>query len=143
MALGGAILVLLWRLAGTSDYLGLGVPTIQRAFVDPALPVSAFAAKLVFTAVTLGSGFLGGEVTPLFFVGATLGNVLARALSIPLSLGAGVGLAALFGAAAHAPLALSVMAVELLGPSILVHVLLVTAIAHLLSRRVSLYVAQR
>ncbi|MGZ3460904.1 MAG: chloride channel protein, partial [Archangium sp.] len=76
MALGGAAVVALWKLVGTSDYLGLGVPTIERSFVDPTLPPSAFALKLLFTAITLGSGFLGGEVTPLFFVGAALGNLL-------------------------------------------------------------------
>jgi H+/Cl- antiporter ClcA len=143
MALGGVVVVLLWRLAGTSDYLGLGVPTIQRAFVDPALPVSAFAAKLLFTAVTLGSGFLGGEVTPLFFVGATLGTVLARLLGLPLELGAGVGLAAVFGAAANTPVALSIMAVELLGGHAMPHVLIVAVIAFLLSGHRGIYPAQR
>ncbi|HTU60664.1 MAG TPA: chloride channel protein, partial [Polyangiales bacterium] len=68
MLLGGATIVLLWRAFGSSDFLGLGVPQILRAFSDPALPDYAFAAKLLFTAVTLGAGFLGGEVTPLFFV---------------------------------------------------------------------------
>ena len=76
MFLGGAAIVAMWRLVGSSDYLGLGVPTILRAFHDPRLPAYAFAAKIAFTAVTLGCGFLGGEVTPLFFIGATLGNVL-------------------------------------------------------------------
>src|SRR5213079_2316083 len=97
-------------------------PTIVRAFHDPALPVYAFAAKLLFTAVTLGCGFLGGEVTPLFFVGAALGSLLARLLGLPLEIGAGVGLAAVFGAAANTPLALSIMAVELLGSAIFPHV---------------------
>ena len=70
-----------WRAAqllGTNDYLGLGVPTILRAFEDPTLPWYGFAAKLVLTAITLGAGFMGGEVTPLFFIGATLGNPLAQ-----------------------------------------------------------------
>jgi H+/Cl- antiporter ClcA len=103
MFLGGVVVVLLWKLVGTSDYLGLGVPTIVRAFEDPSLPVYAFALKLLFTAVTLGAGFLGGEVTPLFFVGAALGSVLARLLGIPIELGAGVGLAAVFrGGVQHA-----------------------------------------
>jgi len=99
MFVGGLLVVLLWRVVGTGDYLGLGVPMIVRSFSDAALSPYAFAWKLVFTAVTLGAGFLGGEVTPLFFVGAALGNVLARALGLPLSMGAGVGLAAVFAAA--------------------------------------------
>ncbi len=144
MALGGVALVGMWKAIGTSAYLGLGIPTILRAFSDPGLPVYAFAAKLVFTSVTLASGFLGGEVTPLFFVGATLGNVLARVLGLPLALGAGVGMAALFGAAANTPVALSIMAVELLGAPILPHVVIVSVVAYLLlSGHRGIYPSQR
>lgn len=143
MFAGGLVVVALWRLVGTSDYLGLGVPTILRAFSDANLPVSAFALKILFTAVTLGAGFLGGEVTPLFFVGAALGNVLARALGLPLPMGAGVGLAAVFGAAAKTPLALSVMAVELLGGSLFPHVAIVCVLCYLMTGRRGIYSAQR
>lgn len=143
MFLGGLGVVALWKLVGTSDYLGLGMPTIERAFTDPQLPPEAFALKLVFTAVTLGTGFLGGEVTPLFFVGATVGNVLARVLGIPIELGAAVGLAALFAAAANTPLALCIMAVELFGAAVLPHVLIVCVVAYLLSGQTSIYPAQR
>ena len=143
MFLGGLVVVGLWKLVGTSDYLGLGVPMILRSFSDPSLPVQAFALKLVFTAVTLGAGFLGGEVTPLFFVGATLGNVLARGLGIPLGLGAGVGLAAVFAASSNTPLALSIMAVELLGAPVLPHVAIVAVLAYLLVGHRSIYSAQR
>lgn len=143
MALGGAVLVALWQLLGTSDYLGLGVPMIVRAFTDPSVPSYAFALKLAFTAITLGAGFLGGEVTPLFFIGATLGGALAPALGIPRELGAGVGLAAVFAAAANTPLALSIMAVELLGAHVLPHVVIVCVLAYLLTGRRSIYPAQR
>jgi H+/Cl- antiporter ClcA len=143
MMVGGIAVVVMWKAIGTSDYLGLGVPMIVRAFVDPHYPVYAFAAKLVFTSVTLGAGFLGGEVTPLFFVGAALGNVLARLLGLPLALGAGVGLAAMFGAAANTPLALSIMAVELLGANAFPHVVVVTVVAYLLSGHRGIYPAQR
>lgn len=143
MFVGGLSLVLLWRLVGTSDYLGLGVPTILRAFSDPTLPAAAFALKIVFTAVTLGAGFLGGEVTPLFFVGATLGNVLARVLGLPLALGAGVGLAAVFAAASNTPLALSVMAVELLGASLFPHAVIVCVLSYLMTGQRSIYNSQR
>ncbi|MDY7226460.1 chloride channel protein [Hyalangium sp. s54d21] len=143
MAVGGLAVVGLWKLVGTDAYLGLGVPTIVRAFVDPALPESAFAWKLLFTAVTLGAGFLGGEVTPLFFVGAALGNVLARLLGLPVDLGAAVGMAALFAAAANTPLALSIMAVELVGASVLPHVAIVATMAYLLTGQRGIYPAQR
>jgi len=143
MFLGGLVVVGLWKLVGTSDYLGLGVPMIVRSFTDPSLPVYAFALKLLFTAITLGAGFLGGEVTPLFFVGAALGSVLARFLGIPLGLGAGVGLAAVFAASSNTPLALSIMAVELLGAPMFPHVVIVCVLAYLLSGHRSIYPAQR
>ncbi len=143
MFLGGLVVVGLWKLVGTNDYLGLGIPTILRSFEDPTLPVYSFALKLLFTAVTLGAGFLGGEVTPLFFIGAALGSVLARLLGIPLELGAGVGLAAVFAASANTPLALSIMAMELLGAPIFPHVVIVCVLAYLLAGHRSIYPAQR
>lgn len=143
MALGGLAVVGLWRLSGTSDFLGLGVPTIVRAFSDPTLWRYTFLAKLLFTAVTLSAGFLGGEVTPLFFVGAALGNVLAPVMGIPLPLCAGVCLAGVFAAAANTPLALILMAVELLGVGTLPHVVIVAVAAFLLSGHRGIYPAQR
>ncbi len=143
MAIGGAIVVLLWKVIGTSDYLGLGVPMIVRSFSDPSLPDYAFALKLLFTAITLGAGFLGGEVTPLFFIGAALGGVLGPLLGIPQPLGAGVGLAAVFATASNTPLALSIMAVELLGANVLPHVMIVCVVAYLISGHRSIYSSQR
>jgi H+/Cl- antiporter ClcA len=140
---GGLALVLAWRLVGTSEYLGLGIPVIVRAFSDPDLPVYAFALKLLFTSLTLGAGFLGGEVTPLFFVGAALGSVWARWVGIPLELGAGVGMAAVFAVASNTPLALSIMAVEVLGAGVLPHVVIVCVVGYLLSGHRSIYPAQR
>ena len=143
MALGGLGVVGLWQLSGTNEYLGLGVPGILRAFHDVSLPWGAFAWKLVFTAVTLGAGFLGGEVTPLFFIGASLGNVLARLLGLPVDLGAAVGMAALFAAASNTPLALSLMAVELVGAAVLPHVAIVATVAYLLTGHRGIYPSQR
>lgn len=143
MFVGGSLVVLMWKAIGSSEYLGLGIPMIVRAFHDPSLPAYAFAAKIAFTAVTLASGFLGGEVTPLFFVGATLGSVLARHLGLPLELGAGVGLAAVFGAGANTPVALSVMAIELLGGTIFPHVFIVCGVAYLLTGHRGIYPSQR
>jgi H+/Cl- antiporter ClcA len=143
MGAGGAAITALWALTDGDAYLGLGVPTIVRAFTDEGLPTWTFLAKLVFTAITVGSGFLGGEVTPLFFVGATLGNPLARALGLPVAIGAGVGMAAMFGAPSHTPIALSIMAAELMGAPVLAHALLVSVIASAVTGRRTLYEAQR
>lgn len=142
MFVGGVLVVFLWKLVGTSDYLGLGVPTIVRSFHDPNLPPYAFALKLVFTIATIGFGFLGGEVTPLFFAGATLGSTLAVLLGIPIELGAGVGLAAVFAAASNTPLALSVMAMELMGAPIFPHAAFVCVLAYLMTGRRSIYPSQ-
>ena len=139
----GAVIVGLWQLSGTSEFLGLGVPTIVRAFEDPSLPASTFALKLLFTAVTLGAGFLGGEVTPLFFIGAALGNLLAAPLGLPLELAAAVGLSGVFSTAAKTPLALSIMAGELFGAQVLPHIAIVAVLAYAASGERSIYAAQR
>jgi H+/Cl- antiporter ClcA len=142
MLLGGAVIVALWKLSGSDRYLGLGMPTILAAF-EGGVPPWAFAAKILFTAITLGAGFLGGEVTPLFFIGATLGAALSVPLHLPLPLAAGVGLAAVFAAAANTPLALSIMAVELMGAALLPHVMIVSVVAYLLTGQRGIYPAQR
>lgn len=143
MFFGGVFLVLLWRLCKTDMYLGLGEQTLRQAFWDSSLPPYTFAVKLVFTAVTLGSGFLGGEVTPLFFIGACLGNALAPLLHLPLDLSVGVCMTALFGAAANAPIALIFMAIELMGAAMLPHVVVVTIVAYIALGARSIYPAQR
>jgi H+/Cl- antiporter ClcA len=143
MAIGGVMVVALWKLLGTDDYLGLGVPTILRAFYDGTLPSYAFALKLLFTAITLGAGFLGGEVTPLFFIGACLGNTLAGPLGLPLDLAAAVGMAAVFACASNTPLALSVMAIELVGANVFPHAAIVCVLAYLMTGHRSIYPSQR
>jgi H+/Cl- antiporter ClcA len=143
MFVGGLVVVLLWKLTGTNTYLGLGVPTIVRAFHDPALPNYVFALKLLFTAITIGTGFIGGEVTPLFFVGATLGCAFGAFLGLPIELAAAVGMTSLFACAAKTPFAIMFMAVELFGINCLPHVALVSAIAYVLGGERSIYAAQR
>ncbi|HEU0121776.1 MAG TPA: chloride channel protein [Bryobacteraceae bacterium] len=142
MALGGAAVLGLWLAAGTDAYLGLGVPTILASFDGP-LPMDAFAWKLIFTMATLGFGFMGGEVTPLFFVGAALGNALAQLLGVPLPLGAAVGLTAVFATASNTPLALSIMAVELFGGAVLPHAVIVCVLGYVLTGHRSIYPSQR
>jgi H+/Cl- antiporter ClcA len=143
LAAGGIAVVALWRLAGTDAYLGLSLPVLARAFTDPGLPWTAFAWKLAFTAVSLGAGFVGGEVTPLFVMGAALGNAAARVLGLPLDLAAGAAMAAMFGAASRAPLALVVMAAEVIGAAALPHAAVVVVTAWLCRGERGLYAAQR
>ena len=114
-AIGGVIIATAVFAMGTTRYIGLGVPIIVDAF-HHVLPRADFAWKTIFTVVTLGLGFKGGEVTPLFFIGATMGNALSAVLPLPASLLAGMGFVAVFAGAAKTPIASTIMAFELFGP---------------------------
>lgn len=136
--LGGIIIMLLTLLVGHQHYNGLGIPTIIASFQMP-LPVTDFINKTVFTAITLGSGFKGGEITPLFFVGTTLGNGLSQFLPLPLSLLAGLGLVSLFSGASKAPLTSIVLAIELFGTSVSIYAVITCLLAYLFSGNCGLY----
>ncbi|MET5020032.1 chloride channel protein, partial [Burkholderia pseudomallei] len=82
------------------------------------LPVYDFAGTVAFTVVTLASGFKGGDVTPLFYIGATLGNALSSLLALPAPVLAGLGFVAVFAGAANTPNASTIMAIELFGAPI-------------------------
>jgi len=143
MAIGGAIVSVGSWLGPGVDYLGLGTHIIARALRGEGIPAYACIAKLVFTAITIASGFLGGEVTPLFFIGATCGNTLAGHLQLPTSVGALCGMAAVLGACANAPLALAIMATELCGIHVLPSVLVATYTAFLVTGHRGIFEAQR
>lgn len=114
---GGVVLVALALVAGT-EYLGMGSETIEQALAGAALPPAAFLWKLVFTAVTLGSGWSGGVMFPIFFIGATAGSWAAPLLGLDRAAGAAMGLSALLAGATNAPIASSVIAVEMFGPEV-------------------------
>lgn len=138
----GGVLVAgaVWAI-GTTRYIGLGVPVIVESFQQPIEPY-AFALKLVFTALTLGAGFKGGEVTPLFFIGATLGNALACWLPLPIPLLAGMGFVAVFAGAANTPLACIIMALEIFGTACGPYVAIACVVAYLCSGHRSIYGSQ-
>ena len=112
---GASALIVLTLALGTRDYLGLGLPGMVAAFSPGGAAPFAWLWKTLSTALTLCSGFKGGEVTPLFFIGASLGNQLAGWLNGPCSLFAGLGLVAIFSAATNTPLACTIMGAELFG----------------------------
>lgn len=139
---GGVVLAAaVWHLDGWR-YIGLGQETILAAFTQP-LPAWDFAAKVLSTVASLGTGFKGGEVTPLFFIGATLGNALAPVLHMPLGLMAALGFVAVFAGAANTPLACMLMAIELFGAQIGVYAALACVISYLFSGHSGIYRAQR
>ncbi len=112
--LAGIIIALVVFAMGTTKYIGLGIPTILESFQNP-LPPADFLIKIAFTAFTLAAGFKGGEVTPLFFIGATLGNALSIFIPLPMALLAGMGFVAVFSGATNTPIACTMMGFELFG----------------------------
>jgi len=137
---GGVALVLAVTVLG-QRYIGLGIPVMLEAFEHP-LPWWDSVGKLVFTLASLGSGYKGGEVTPLFFIGATLGNALAPLLHLPFGMLAALGFVAVFAGAANTPLASTVMAIELFGPQIGPYAALACVMAYLCSGHHGIYKAQ-
>jgi H+/Cl- antiporter ClcA len=135
---GGIIFVLLVLLLGTYKYNGLGIPVILESFDFAAAPQD-FALKILLTAIILGAGFKGGEVTPLFFIGATLGSTLSLFLPLPVGLLAGMGFVGVFAGAAKTPVACCIMAVELFGMSCGIYVIIACVVSYLLSDRYSIY----
>ena len=140
--LGGALVSCAVFAMHTTKYIGLGIPTIEAAFVRP-LPVWDSVVKSVFTSVTLGFGLKGGEVTPMFFMGATLGNALSHVLPLPLPLLTAMGFVAVFGGAANTPIASSLMALELFGPGPGTFAAIACVGSYLFSGRTGIYEAQR
>ncbi|MBW4056854.1 MAG: voltage-gated chloride channel family protein [Proteobacteria bacterium] len=147
---GGLIVIGLVYLLGTRDYLGLGVSssdpntvTILSCFSPQGAHVWSWWWKLLFTVVTLGSGFKGGEVTPLFFIGAALGNTLAQLMGAPVDLFAGLGFIAVFAGATNTPLACTLMGIELFGSQYTLYFTIACFLSYLLSGHSGIYLSQR
>lgn len=138
----GGVMLLIFVLA-TNDFsfLGLGIETIQGAFLDSS-DSYVWLVKLLLTALTLGAGFKGGEATPLFFIGATLGSALAVFLPLDLVLLVSVGFVAVFAGATNTPLASAIMGAELFGWSGILYFLIATFIAYFITGKTSVYTAQ-
>ena len=138
---GGIVLATAFFFIGTSKYTGLGVPVIVEAFSNPNAPYD-FLLKILFTGFTLGAGFKGGEVTPLFFVGATLGSALSLVVPLPIALLAGIGFVAVFSGATHTPIACTVMGMELFGIESGIYIAVACIIAYFTSGSVGIYKTQ-
>ncbi|WP_067727699.1 voltage-gated chloride channel family protein [Oceanobacillus damuensis] len=109
---GGIIIVALTLIIGSQDYNGRGLELLEQSF-EQNVPPLAFLAKLVFTAVTLGSGFVGGEAIPLFFMGATFGNTLTTFIDLPMSFLAALGMVAVFAGGTNTPIGAFLLALEM------------------------------
>ena len=140
---GGCLLIGLTYAVGTRDYLGLSLPLIERSFTPQGVFVGAFALKIVFTALTLGTGFKGGEVTPLFCIGATLGAAFAHLTGQPPAFFAALGFVAVFAGAANTPLACIVMGIEIFGAQMAVPMGAACIVSYILSGHRGIYLSQQ
>lgn len=139
--IGGIIIILFTFMVGTRDYLSLSLPLIQQSFIGHVNPLS-FIYKLIFTSFTLGTGFQGGEVTPLFVIGSTFGNMLSGLLHISPSLLAGLGLIGVFAGATNTPITSFVLGLEMFGSSGMEYMFMTCAISYLFSGHSGIYASQ-
>ena len=140
-AAGGAVIIALTLLLGTTDYNGAGMDVISRALTGEASGW-AWLLKLLFTAVTIGCGFKGGEVVPSFFVGAAFGCFMGGLLGLPAGFGGAIGLVAVFCGAVNCPVASVLLSVELFGSAGAPYFAVACALSYLLSGYCGLYSSQ-
>ncbi|HUM15229.1 MAG TPA: chloride channel protein [Candidatus Nitrosotalea sp.] len=142
VAAGGGGLLAVGAWLCSERYLGLGLATLEAAVRGEAIPPEAALLKILFTAVSLGVGGSGGIVTPIFFIGAAAGSTLARVMGLDPGVFAAVGMVAVLAGAANAPLAASVMAIELFGPGIGPYAAIAAIVAFMMSGHRSVYPSQ-
>jgi len=138
---GGVFIALFIVLTNSTKFIGLGIPSISNAFLTPAGNFD-FAIKILLTSFTLSAGFKGGEVTPLFFIGATLGNMLIWFIPLPMALLAGMGFVAVFAGATHCSIASIIMGMELFGIEAGIFVGIASVVAYFTSGINGIYSAQ-
>ncbi len=141
VAIGGILVVLLTLLSGDTAYNGAGMEMITASFTGRVVWY-AFLVKILFTIITMSSGFKGGEIIPAFFIGATLGNVIAACMGMDLSFGAAIGMISLFCCVVNCPTASVLMSIELFGSTNVLYFAFACAVCFLLSGYFSLYSSQ-
>ena len=138
-----ALLINLTYLVGSADYNGAGMALINDAVLSGHTLPQAFALKLLFTAITLGAGFRGGEIVPSFVVGATFGCLVAPVLGISGSFAAAVGMIAVFCGVTNCPITSIILSVEMFGPKGLIFFAVAVATSYMLSGYYGLYMGQK
>mgnify|MGYP001104103858 FL=1 len=139
---GGCLVILMTKLLGTTDYLGAGMDVIELAMEGKVI-AAAFLVKMVFTAVSLGSGFRGGEIVPTLFVGATFGCLFGQVTGLSPSLAAACGMASVFCGVTNCPVSSLLLSFELFGFECMPFFLLSVSIAYLESGYYGLYHSQK
>ncbi len=134
----GAAIALIMLILGTDDYMGAGIPVIERAIAGEVNPF-AFLLKMILTALTLEAGFKGGEIVPSFFIGATFGCIAGHILGISPSLCAAVGMIALFCGVTNCPITSLLISFELFGYRGVGYFMVAIAVSYLMSGYYGLY----
>ncbi len=139
VAVGGIAIIFLTKLVGTTDYNGGGIDIVHHIFTEGEVHYEAFFLKVVFTAISVGMGFKGGEIVPTIFIGGTFGGACALVLGIDPAFGAAIGITALFSGVTNCPTATFVLACEMFGLQGAGYFAVVSVLAFALSGKVSLY----
>jgi H+/Cl- antiporter ClcA len=140
---GGFLVAALTLLVGTRDYNGAGMAVVSRVLSGETVVPWAFLLKILFTALTIGAGFKGGEIVPTFMIGATFGAAVGPVLGLDPVFAAAVGLVTLFCCVVNCPMASIVLAVELFGGAGLPFFALACGLGYLMSGYFTLYAQQR
>lgn len=139
---GGVLIVVLTLLVGSQDYNGAGVPVIAKAIAGEARSYD-FIFKIVFTALTIASGFKGGEIVPTFFIGSTFGCIAGSFLGLDPCLAAALGFVALFCCVVNCPIASIILSIEVFGTDGLLFFAFVCSVCYMLSGCFGLYKSQK
>lgn len=142
VAAGGVFVIVLTLMVGSQDYNGAGMQVIERCFENEFVPY-AFLLKILFTAVTLGAGYKGGEIVPSFFIGATFGSLVGSLMGLSPALTAAIGMGAVFCGVTNCPITSLFICFELFGFEGMPYFLLSIAISYMLSGYYGLYRSQK
>lgn len=140
---GGLIIVALTYITGTRDYNGSGMAVIENAVIGAYTKNWAWALKIIFTAVTIGAGYKGGEIVPTFFIGAAFGCFIARLIGITPGFGAAIGMTAMFCGVLNCPVASIILSVELFGSEGFILFAIASGVSYMLSGYYGLYSSQK
>lgn len=143
IVVGALIIISLTYLVGTRDYNGSGMNIVEKAILEGQANNFAWALKLIFTAITIGAGFKGGEIVPTFFIGSTFGCVIGHIIGLDPGFSAAVGMIAMFCGVLNCPIASIILSIELFGSDGFVLFAVAVAVSYMLSGYYSLYSSQK
>jgi len=140
---GGVAIIALTYLTGTRDYNGSGMSVIEGAVIVGHANSWAWVLKIIFTAITIGAGFKGGEIVPTFFIGATFGCFIGNLIGIAPGFGAAIGMIAMFCGVLNCPLASIILSIELFGSDGFILFAIAAGVSYMLSGYYGFYSSQK